>query len=48
MNEKTLSDGTIVRFVNGYIDGNIYDHFGIEIIKSKKQFMKILFIFLLQ
>ena len=28
MNEKTFSDGTIVRFVNGYIDGNIYDHFG--------------------
>ena len=26
--EKTLSDGTIVRYVNGYIDGNIYDHFG--------------------
>lgn len=26
--ERTHSDGTIVRYVNGYIDGNIYDHFG--------------------
>lgn len=26
--EKTLSDGTIVRFVNGFIDGNLYDENG--------------------
>ena len=26
--EKTLPDGTIVRFVNGLIDGNIYDKQG--------------------
>lgn len=26
--EKTLGDGTIVRFVNGLIDGNIYDDKG--------------------
>lgn len=26
--EKTLKDGTVVRFVNGLIDGNIYDDKG--------------------
>ncbi len=26
--ERKLSDGTIARFVNGYLDGNIYDENG--------------------
>lgn len=32
--EKVLPDGTIVRFVNGFIDGNIYDNNG-EIVLSR-------------
>lgn len=31
--EKTLKDGTIVRFVNGLIDGNIYDKQGNVVIQ---------------